>query len=141
MSENTIPEQPTEPAHSFFERPGVRVESIPIGPGVLLGIERVSNPAVGIAGAYGTWGDCYDNATLPALVENQLGYALGDDGILNLSELGFLSRHHVPRLSPEEHLELEVEVGTRFLAQPWQPAAGSLGGRGGADRHHDPGCR
>jgi len=127
MSEINAPADQPVPASSFFERPGVHVESIPIGPGVPLGIERVSNPEVGIGGAYGTWGACYDNAALPALLESQLGCPLGDDAIMNLSELGFLSRHHVPRLTDEEHVELEVEVGARFLreaaaASGWEPA-------------------
>jgi 3-oxoacyl-[acyl-carrier-protein] synthase III len=127
MSDNTTSEsQPTQ-AGSFYERPGVRVESIPIGPGVPIGIERVSNPEIGIGGAYGAWGNCCDNAALPAMVEDQLGYALGEEGVLNLSELGFLWRHVVPDLSAEEHIALEVEAGARFLreaaaANGWEPS-------------------
>ena len=67
MSENTAPENQPEQAGSFYERPGVRVESIPIGPGVPIGIERVSNPEIGIGGADGAWGECCDNASLPAM--------------------------------------------------------------------------
>jgi len=127
MSENTTPENQPVPAGPFFARPGVRVESIPIGPGVPIGIERVSNPEIGIGGAYGAWGNCCDNASLPALVEDHLGYALGEDGALHLSELGFLWRHHVPDLSVEEHVAVEVEVGARFLreaaaASGWDPS-------------------
>ena len=127
MSENTAPENQPAPTGPFFARPGVRVESIPIGPGVPIGIERVSNPEIGIGGAYGAWGACCDNASLPALVEDQLGYSLGDDGALNLSELGFNWRHILPALSAEEHDALEVEVGARFLreataASGWEPS-------------------
>ena len=127
MSENLAPEDQPLPTGSFFERPGVQVESIPIGSGVPIGIERVSHPEIGIGGAYGTWGTSCDNASLPALVEDQLGYSLGEDGVLNLSELGFLWRHLVPDLSDEEHLALEVEVGARFLreaaaANGWEPS-------------------
>ena len=50
MSENTAPENQPVPAGPFFSRPGVRVESIPIGPGVPIGIEQVSNPEIGIGG-------------------------------------------------------------------------------------------
>ena len=126
MSENTAPENQPEQAGPFFARPGVRVESIPIGPGVPIGIERMSNPDIGIGGAYGTWGACCYNASLPALVEDHLGDSLGDDGVLNLSELGFMWRHHVPDLSVEDHVALEVEVGARFLreaaaASGWEP--------------------
>ncbi|MCX6032973.1 MAG: hypothetical protein NT169_27260 [Chloroflexi bacterium] len=111
----------------FFARPGVEVATIPVGPGVPLGIEQVTNPRVGIGGAYGAWGSCYDNVSLPGLVEQQLGYALDDEGRMNLAELGFLYRHHIPPLSPEEHLALEIQVGARLLraaaaASGWAPA-------------------
>lgn len=100
---------------SFFDRPGVRVEQIPVRDGVPLGIETVSNPNLGIGGAYGTWGDSYDNQALPGLIESRLGEPLQPQEIMNLSELGFTGRHHLCQLTPEEHLELEVEVGARYL--------------------------
>lgn len=111
----------------FFARPAVELETIPIGPGVPLGIEKVTNPRVGIGGAYGTWGTCYDNASLIGLVEQQLGHPLDDEVRMNLAELGFLYRHHTPPLPPEEHIALEVEVAARFLraaaaACGWEPA-------------------
>jgi len=119
--------QETQAASSFFDRPQVQIEEIPTGRGVPLGIERVSSPEVGIGGAYGTWGKCYDNATLPNLVEDRLDRPLGDEEKLSLSELGFVHRHHLPRLSDEEHIELEVQVGARFLveaarANGWEPS-------------------
>ena len=49
----------------FFSQSGVQLFEIPIGGGVPLGIQQVSNPKVGIGGAYGTWGEGYDNLTLP----------------------------------------------------------------------------
>jgi len=112
---------------SFFDRPQVQVEEIPVGHGIPLGIERVSNPEVGIGGAYGTWGKCYDNATLPNLIEERLGKPLQAEERLHLSELGFVCRHHLPQLSDEEDIELEVQVGARFLteaarASGWDPA-------------------
>jgi 3-oxoacyl-[acyl-carrier-protein] synthase III len=115
-----------EASASFFQRPGVQVESVPVGNGVPLGIESVSNAEVGIGGAYGTWGECFDNASLPAAIEERLGLPLGN-GVLNLSELGFLCRHHVPDLTEAEHVELEVQAGARFLreaaqASGWNPA-------------------
>ena len=111
----------------FFARPAVAVETIQIGPGVPLGIEQITNSRVGIGGAYGAWGACYDNVTLPALVERQLGHALDDEGRMNLAELGFLYRHHIPPLSPQEHVALEVQTAGRFLAAAaaasgWAPA-------------------
>ena len=114
-------------ASSFFDRPHVQIEEIPIGRGIPLGIERVSNPEVGIGGAYGTWGEGYDNATLPTLIEDRLGNPLGDEAKMNLSELGFVHRHLLPRLSDEEHIELEVKAGARFLveaarASGWEPS-------------------
>lgn len=110
----------------FFDRPQVQLEEIPIGSGVPLGIERVWNPEIGVGGAYGTWGECYDTHTLPQAVARYLGRPLKDEERLSLDELGFLYRHHTPSLSEEDHLALEVQVGTRFLreairANGWEP--------------------
>ena len=113
---------------SFYERPGVEKEVIPIAGGIPFGMERVSNSSVGIGGVYGTWGISYDNETLPQFLEQRLGHPLPPSEKLNLSELGFLSRQHLPlNLTKEEHTELEVEVGKRFLtaamkACNWQPS-------------------
>ena len=112
---------------SFFERPQVHVENIPIGPGVPFGIEQVSNPELGIGGAYGTWGESFDNEKLQRMVGEQLGEPLGATEKLNLSELGFDNRHHIFGLSDEEMVELEVNVGGRFLreaahASGWEPS-------------------
>jgi 3-oxoacyl-[acyl-carrier-protein] synthase III len=115
MDQNTSQDQP-KPAGSFFDRPRVHVDKIPIGPGVPLGIEQVSNLALGIGGAYGTWGAPYDNSRLPGLLEDRLGCELDAAERLNLAELGFIGRHHVPKLSDEEHIQLEVNVGARLLA-------------------------
>jgi len=127
MNETHTTQVMSKAADSFFDRPQVQVEEIPIGPGVPLGIERVSNPDVGIGGAYGTWGRSYDNAALPGLIENYLGSPLGDEEKLNLSELGFVRRHHLHGLSGKEHQELEVKVGARFLVEAahaagWEPS-------------------
>jgi 3-oxoacyl-[acyl-carrier-protein] synthase III len=112
---------------SFFERPGVRVIQVPVGKGVPLGIEQVTNSRVGIGGAYGSWGESYDNASLPLLIEERLGEQLSIEERMNLSELGFDRRHHIPELSEREHLEVELEVGTQFLraacqANGWDPS-------------------
>jgi 3-oxoacyl-[acyl-carrier-protein] synthase III len=121
MSELNEPTRPT----AFFDRPGVRVETIAVGPGVPLGIERVSNPATGLGGAYGTWGECCDNSALPSAVEQVLGHPL-ESGPLNVGDFGFFYRHHVSLLSQAEHEELEVQVGARYLvegchAADWEP--------------------
>src|SRR5512139_853353 len=113
---------------SFFERPNVEKGMIDIGQGIPFGIECVSNPAVGIAGVYGTWGKSYDNDSLPTFLEQRLGHPIPANEKLNLSELGFRNRHHLPlNLTREEHAELEIEVGTRFLREAikacsWQPS-------------------
>jgi 3-oxoacyl-[acyl-carrier-protein] synthase III len=117
----------TGPAIPFFKRPKVHVETIPIGKGIPIGIERVTNPVVGIGGAYGTWGEDYDNNTLAKFVEQRMGRSLEPGEKLNLSELGFDYRHHLSMLSDKEHLELEVKVGGRFLkeaakANGWDPS-------------------
>jgi 3-oxoacyl-[acyl-carrier-protein] synthase III len=112
---------------SFFERPNVEKETLPIGPGIPLGMEPVRNPVVGLGGVYGAWGKSYDNIELAALVEERLGGPIPEDEKLNLAELGFVARHHVDGLSEAENRELETEVGARFLraaaqACGWQPA-------------------
>jgi 3-oxoacyl-[acyl-carrier-protein] synthase III len=113
---------------SFFERPNVEKGVIQVGQGIPFGIERVSNSAVGIGGVYGTWGDSYDNESLPTFLEQRLGHPIPANEKLNLSELGFINRHHVPlNLTREEHSRLEIEIGTRFLREAmkacnWQPS-------------------
>jgi 3-oxoacyl-[acyl-carrier-protein] synthase III len=112
---------------SFYDRSGVDKDNIPIAGGVPIGIESVFNTETGIGGAYGSWGESFSNANLPSFVEHRLGRSLSDDDILNLSELGFNSRQHVPDMSDAEHLELELEVGTRLLksaipACGWKPS-------------------
>lgn len=121
-------ENPTPKPVSFYDRPGIERETLPIGGGIPFGMERVSNPTVGIGGVYGTWGDSYDNDTLPQFLEQRLGHPLPSNEKLNLSELGFLSRQHLPlHLTREEHTRLEEEVGRRFLVEAmkacnWDPS-------------------
>ncbi len=126
MDEITTSTSIPQPIPSFFDRPQVQIQEIPIGQGVPLGIERVTNPRLGVGGAYGTWGQGYDNASLTSALEGYLGRSLDEAEILNLAELGFMHRHHTPALSEEEHVELEVQVGARFLreaahANGWEP--------------------
>jgi 3-oxoacyl-[acyl-carrier-protein] synthase III len=120
-------EPATEASPSFFDRPQVHIHTIQVGRGVPAGIERVLNPDIGVGGAYGTWGECYSNAALPALVRERSGEPLSDEETLNLAELGFLHRHHLGDLSDEEHLDLEIKVGARFLSEAtnacgWDPS-------------------
>jgi 3-oxoacyl-[acyl-carrier-protein] synthase III len=112
---------------SFFERANVQKDIIPVAGGIPFGMESVSNSALGIGGAYGAWGPSYDNQQLPAFVSKRLGYPLADSDVMNLEELGFVSRHHIQDLTDAEHLELEVEVGARMLkeaakANGWDPS-------------------
>ena len=127
MDKNAMLEQLAGAIPSFFKRPQVQKEIIPVASGIPFGLERISNPEVGIGGAYGTWGDSYDNLTLPDLVAYRMGSPLSDADKMNLSELGFVSRHHIKDLSDAEHLELELEVGSRLLreaalANGWEPS-------------------
>jgi len=120
-------EKETSPAPSFYDRPGVQKEIIAVGSGIPLGIECIFNPELGIGGAYGSWGKSFDNLHLPEFVEQRLGEALPADDMLNLSELGFESRQHIPDLNDEQHLELELEVGARLLRKTvqtcgWDPS-------------------
>jgi 3-oxoacyl-[acyl-carrier-protein] synthase III len=113
---------------SFFDRPNVEKGIINVGQGIPFGIECVTNSSVGIGGVYGTWGDSYDNETLPSFLEKRLGHPLLPNEKLNLSELGFSNRHHIPlNLTREQHAQLEIEIGTRFLREAisacnWQPS-------------------
>jgi 3-oxoacyl-[acyl-carrier-protein] synthase III len=116
---------------SFYDRPGVEKDVIPVGPGIPLGFERITNPSVGIGGVYGTWGDSYDNEALPAFIESRLGRAMQPEERLSLADLGFVNRQHIVQLSREEHAQVEIEVGARFLSEAlkacgWQ--ASEIGG-------------
>lgn len=117
--------QSEKPIH-FFDRPNVEIEMLPYGDGIPLGIEQVNNPNVAIGGAYAGWGLTVDNQSLPDRLEERLGEKVANSEVGSLDELGFFSRHHLPDLSPQEHLELEIEVGARLLqkaaaANGWQP--------------------
>ncbi|MBI5352515.1 MAG: hypothetical protein HZB50_07755 [Chloroflexi bacterium] len=114
-------------SHSFFERPNINRETIQVGAGIPFAFESITNSELGIGGAYGTWGESYDNIRLRELVSHRRGEFLKDEDVMNLSELGFLSRHHIPDLADSDHLELEVQVGARMLmeaarANGWKPA-------------------
>lgn len=110
----------------FYDRPNVEMETLSFGDGVPLGIERVRNPSVGIGGAYAGWGIAVDNQSLPQRLQDRLGEKVANSEVGELDELGFYSRHHLPELSPQEHLDLEIEVGARLLqkaaeANSWRP--------------------
>ncbi len=112
---------------SFYDRPGTEKDIIPIGPGIPMGFERVSNVSVGIGGVYGSWGDSYNNENLPAFIEARLGRAMLPEERLSLADLGFISRQHIVQLSHEDNAKVEIEVGTRFLKEAlkacnWQAA-------------------
>jgi len=126
MTEQVNPENDIEAVVPFFERPHVQMYNIPIGSGIPMGIERIRNPEVGIGGAYGTWGECYDNIALPVLIEESTGSPLTKDERMNLAPLGFVHRHHIQSFSDEEHAKIETEVGARMLkeaanASGWEP--------------------
>jgi 3-oxoacyl-[acyl-carrier-protein] synthase III len=124
----TIEDTKIELNESFFDRPGVEKGVIDVAQGIPFGIERVSNPSVGIGGVYGAWGESYDNENLTMFLEERLGHPLQPNEKLNLSELGFRNRHHVPlNLTREEHIQVELQVGTRFLSEAmkacdWHPS-------------------
>jgi len=120
-------DQSNEKDSPFYERPQVKIDRIPVGLGIPIGIETVTNPEIGIGGAYGSWGESYSNEALPDLVEDRVGEPLQKEEQLNLSELGFLYRHHLAHLTDAEHLDLEIQVGARFLreaakASGWAPS-------------------
>ena len=110
-----IGEVVTEGVIPFYKQPAVEMDKIPIGDGVPMGIECISSPELGIGGVYGTWGEAYSNEDLTEFLEQRLGHSIPEDEKLNLAPLGFVYRHHIPELSDEENIELEVEVGARLL--------------------------
>jgi 3-oxoacyl-[acyl-carrier-protein] synthase III len=110
---------------SLFEQPGVVVETLPVG-GVPVGIKQVTNTALGIGGAYGSWGQSYDNNALFDRITERLGHPLKPEERMELSQLGFYHRHLVAILPDEEQLQVETEVGARLLrnaaqACGWEP--------------------
>ncbi|HEY9152637.1 MAG TPA: 3-oxoacyl-[acyl-carrier-protein] synthase III C-terminal domain-containing protein, partial [Anaerolineales bacterium] len=114
-------------AESFYERPNVKMDTIQIGGGIPFGIEQVSNKGLGIGGAYGSWGKSYSNANLSEFVESRMGHPLGENDHLELGDLGFVSRQHVPELTQEENHQLELEVGARLIkdaaqSNGWKPS-------------------
>jgi len=120
-------EEVNSEANSFYERPNVKQDAIRIGDGIPFGIEQVANKELGIGGAYGSWGKGYNNANLPEFVASRMGRSLNDDDQLELGDLGFVNRHHVPILTQEENHQLELEVGTRLIKEAaqsngWEPS-------------------
>jgi 3-oxoacyl-[acyl-carrier-protein] synthase III len=111
MSEETG----SKPVLSFYDRPGVEKEVISVGGGIPVGFESVFSEELGIGGTYGSWGESFSNAKMPSFLEERLGETPASDDLLNLAELGFDYRQHIPNLSDAEHLELELEVGSRLL--------------------------
>lgn len=110
----------------FYQRPQVQLIDLPYGQGIPFGFEKISNPEVGIGGAYGAWGRSYDNRSLKDLIEQSTGSPLLDGEQMDLAPLGFIYRHHLPGISDEDHLKIEIEVGARLLqeaasASGWQP--------------------
>ncbi len=112
---------------SFFDEKGVEKQIIEVGGvDVPFGIAQVSNPQVGIGGAYGTWGESYPNDRLPVALERR-GIPLGENDKMELEDLGFVNRHRSPDLADKDQAELEIEVGSRLLrraaaANGWQPS-------------------
>ena len=96
MSEEVNSENKSPEASSFYERPNVKQDTIQIGGGIPFGIEQVSNKELGIGGAYGAWGKSYDNANLPEFVESRTGQPWNEEDKMELGDLGFVSRQHVP---------------------------------------------
>jgi 3-oxoacyl-[acyl-carrier-protein] synthase III len=127
MSNENNSGNPPELGSSFFDRPDVKQETIPVAGGIPLGLESVFDSRSGIGGVYGTWGKSFNNEALNNLLESWLGKTLQEDEIMNLANLGFLSRHHTPVLSESDHLKLELEVGARILRETiksngWKPS-------------------
>lgn len=116
----------TVESKSFFDRSGVEMDQIHVGAGIPIGIEKIVNPQVGIAGVYGAWGQSFDNAALQERIAEHLGEGIPASEQMNLPELGFTHRHHVPTLTHDQYAEMEIEAGARFLREAaainhWKP--------------------
>jgi len=127
MSYEIASENSVQGSSSFYDRPRVKKEMIPVADGIPMGFESVFNSRMGFGGVYGTWGKSYDNFSLTKLIEDRLDEPISDDEIMNLADLGFISRHHIPNLTQSEHIQLELEVGTRLLKEAilvngWKPS-------------------
>ncbi len=127
MAENEQVAEQTSRVTPFYERAGVKTDMIPLAGGIPFGLETVVNPQLGIGGAYAAWGESFDNAALPGFLADRLGREMTEEDAMNLGELGFHHRHHIPHLSDADHLELELEVGARLLRQAaasngWDPS-------------------
>ncbi|RJP51128.1 MAG: hypothetical protein C4557_08575 [Anaerolineaceae bacterium] len=106
----------------FYERPNVETGVVNLdGTGAVpFGLEGAYNPEIGIGGAYGSWGESYNNSRLPSFVGERLRAPLDPADVLNLSELGFDHRQHIPELDNAQNLALELEVGSRLLKKALQ---------------------
>lgn len=117
---------PEDQPKSFFDQPGVQLDNIQVAGGVPFGMVKVTNQSVGLGGAYGSWGFPVDNASLPKFVAERIGSPVRDEFQMDLAPLGFAFRHHMVGLTRAEHIELELQVGERYLrgaleACDWDP--------------------
>jgi 3-oxoacyl-[acyl-carrier-protein] synthase III len=127
MSDENKTLDPVEGSSSFYDRPNVTKVMIPVAGGIPMGYESVYNSRLGFGGVYGTWGKSYDNPALNRLIEDRLNEPMLPEETMNLADLGFISRHHIPELTRNEHIQLELEVGTRMLQEAmrvngWKPS-------------------
>ena len=56
-----------------------------------------------------------------------MGAPVAQEDLMALDNLGFVNRHRTPELTDDEHIELELEVGSRLLqkaaaANGWDPS-------------------
>lgn len=100
---------------SFFERDNVELSALEANNEVPFGIEKIRNDHVGIGGAYCAWGKDVKNEDIPEFMTERLHESFSAEETMNLNELGFLSRHQTPRMSPETYREVEIEVGTKLV--------------------------
>jgi 3-oxoacyl-[acyl-carrier-protein] synthase III len=111
---------------SFFDQENVKVEELPYGSGVPIGVEQVTHTEIGIGGAYGTWGNPVANEHLTEYVEDRVERSLVDSEVLDLAPLGFSWRHHIQDLNDDDHYAVELEVGTRLLRNAAQACGWEL---------------
>jgi len=84
MSSEKLSGNPIEMGTSFFDRPDVKLETIPVGEGIPLGLESVFDSRSGIGGAYGSWGKSFNNEDLINLIESWLDKSVQTEEKMNL---------------------------------------------------------
>src|SRR5260370_34804336 len=72
-------------------------------------------------------GESVKKKRLPLFLKEGVGRRLGPEQRLSLADLGFTNRHHIAKLSPQDDIAVEVQIGARLLKEAarvcgWEPS-------------------